>query len=225
MKNTTNTRVRGLLLVAATLAGMLVGSVARADIAIQFVGGIQGGQTNTAMGPGETAGAVVRQANWNAMSGAQGFDIALADDQGNVTPAVLEIFASANTWAESIADTPGDFRLMRGYLDTADTDFTLVVISGIPYATYDVYLYSRGDGFNDRQGLFYVNDLEGDNPQACLNTGGDFFDGTYKLGHNYLIFPGQSSSELIIFATPDPDFNGGKRAPLNGIQIVNTSGN
>ena len=176
------------------------------------------------MDASETAGAVVQQANWNPMQGPQGFDVPLVDDQGNATTAVLELYACPNTWAQNINDTPGDFRMMRGYLDTADTDITIVVISGVPYATYDVYLYSRGDGFGDRQGLFYVNDLEADNPNTILNTGGDFFDGTYEPGNNYTVFPGQSG-ELVIFATPDPTFNGGKRAPLNGIQIVNASGN
>jgi hypothetical protein len=217
---------RGLSLGAAILAGMLSGPAARGDIAIQFVGG-GGGIDNTPMDPSEVAGAVVRQMNWNPAQKAAGGDIALMDDMGLSSGATLEYYSSANTWAVPITDVPGDIRLMRGYLDTTATSTTVVVISGIPYAKYDVYLYSRGDGTDDRQGLFFVNDLEGDNGQTCFNPGGDFFIGTYVLGQNYLVFSAQTSSELVIFATPDPNFNngaGGFRAPLNGVQIVNTSG-
>src|SRR5262249_56617020 len=102
---------------AALLAGMICGSVARADIAIQFVGG-GGGVTTTPMAPSETAGAVVRQANWNPVQNAAGGDIALTDDQGNDSGAILEYYSGSNTWAVPIVDNPGDIRLMRGYLAT-----------------------------------------------------------------------------------------------------------
>jgi hypothetical protein len=222
---------RSLILAAALLAVMLCGSVARADIAIQFVGGINGGQMNTPMAPSEVAGAVIRQMNWNPIgdgtgTNAKGGDIALMDDQGNSSGATLEWFSGNNWWAVPIVDSPGDIRLMRGYLDSSDQSTTIVIVSGIPYATYDVYLYSRGDGGSDRQGLFYVNDLELDNPQPIFNPGGLFFIGDYVLGQNYAVFPGQTGgSDLIVFATADPNFpGGGFRAPLNGVQIVNTSG-
>jgi hypothetical protein len=176
---------------------------------------------------------VVVQANWNALPGSQGGDVDLLDDQGNPSGAVLEYYSGSNTYAEPIVDAGGDFRLMRGYLDTTNNSTTIVIVSSVPYASYDVYVYGRGGADEDRQGNYYVNDPGLDSPKPLYNLGGDFFLGTYvengdsstMTGGNYVVFHGESGDSLMVFANPDQSFRASfPRAPLNGIQIVDTSG-
>jgi hypothetical protein len=213
----------GLIVGAAIVAGLLFGSVAQAQsIGVQLVGGGGGGGANTSMGATEVAGAVVRQMNWNPVTGAAGAGVALEDSNGMPTPAVVTFFGSANTWSFNIPDMPGDNRLMRGYIDTTATSPTVVVINNVPYANYDVYLYADGDnGGSTRQGVYYVNSLL-DN-QICVDPAGQNFNGTYINGQNYLVFPNQTHHMCIILVQPDQSV-GGFRAALNGIQIVNHTG-
>jgi hypothetical protein len=196
------------------------------------------GAPNTPMDPSETAGAIVVQANWNSIPGQNGgiFDptnpaVNLVDDQSNATGAVLAYWSSTNDWTLNLnGDVMNDAHMMKGYLDTTSTSTTEIVIIGIPYNNYDVYIYSSGQndtGTTDRQGLFAVNDPAFLNPQAALNPAGEIFGittTTYTEGQEYVVFPSQSGATLLVTATPDPNFgsppNFGFRAPLNAIQIV-----
>ena len=225
-----------LIVGGVALAGMLFGPVSPAaaqaphSIGIQFVGGGGSGGANTDMGPNEMAGAVVVQSHWNpAENGtnetATGLvPIPLVDSTGAMTSATLEFFASSNTWSNAIADMPGDARLMRGYLDTTTISGTVVIITGVPYASYDVYLYTLGDTGEDRQGAYFVNSLA--NRQTTFDPANSIFMGVYIPGQNYAVFHNQSAATLEILAQADQTFpttSGIKRAPLNGIQIVDTS--
>ncbi len=119
-----------------------------------------------------------------------------------------------------------DAHLMKGYLDTTNQSETIVVISGIPYNVYDVYIYTSGDnGNNDRQGLFAVNDFTFQSPHTCFDPSGEIFGittTTYTLGQEYTVFAAETGATLVVSATPDQSFGtgGGVRAPLNAIQIV-----
>jgi hypothetical protein len=219
-----------LLVGAVVLAAMLFGTAAQAQsIGIQFVGGGGSGGANTDMGPNEMAGAVVVQSHWNPAENATNetatglVPIPLTDSTGAVTTATLEFFASANTWSNAIADMPGDARLMRGYLDSTTTSGTVAIITGVPYASYDVYLYTLGDTGEDRQGAYFVSTLA--TRQTTFDPANSIFTGVYIAGQNYTVFHNQHAQTLMVLAQGDQTFattSGIKRAPLNGIQIVNT---
>jgi hypothetical protein len=223
----------GFVLGAAVLAVLLCGSMAQAQsIGVQFVGGGGPGDPNTPMDPSETAGAVVIQGNWNPVTGPEGgFDgtnppVALNDAAGNPTGAMVAFWSSSNTWTLPLSGAvAGDTHLMKGYLDTTATSTTIVMITGIPYTTYDVYVYTSGDnGNNDRKGLYGLNDLTFQNPQSSMDPAGEIFGitkTTYDLGQEYVVFAAASGGTVMITATPDPSFGtGGFRAPTNAIQIV-----
>ena len=85
---------------------------------INFQGGVTGQPGDTLLGAGETAG-VVPIANWNNAPGQSGALSGLNDSSGAAT-SVAVTWDSNNTWDTGIADIAGDFRLMRGYLDTLE---------------------------------------------------------------------------------------------------------
>ncbi len=174
---------------AAIVAGLCIGSTAPAQsIGVNFGATSTNGPgaPNTPMAPSETAGAIVVQANWNSISGPNGgtYDntnpaVALNDDQGNPTGAVLAYWSSANDWTLALnGSAMNDAHMMKGYLDTTEHSTTTVIITGIPYDTYDVYVYSSGQndmGTTDRQALIAVNDPTFANAQTALNPAGEIF--------------------------------------------------
>ncbi len=127
-----------------------------AAISLNFVGASDAGGANPAwvsepgvIDPNETAG-VVPVANWNNSPGGrlatQTTPMALVDDLGESTSATAT-WASANTWGirygfGALADKDGDQRLFHGYIESRDN--STATITGIPYASYDVYVYPTG---------------------------------------------------------------------------------
>ena len=108
-------------------------------ISIDFVG--QG----TVMGSTEVAG-VVAKANWNNASGLTNTTgQALVDETGSATGAKVT-WNTNGVWLLPITDTPGNARMMRGYLDTVGAT-TTVTVSGLPThsAGYAIYIYADGN--------------------------------------------------------------------------------
>jgi hypothetical protein len=204
------------MLALAALAAFGFGSTAWADqIGINFVGGSGPAPNPTPMGAAEIAG-FVPQANWNQAAGQSGTNLALLNQNGIATTATLTSWTSANTWNTSIAEAPGDFRMMRGYLDTSATSHTMVTVSAIPYAFYDVYVYTDGDhGGDTRSGNYTI----GGKTNTTTNPANVNFNGTFILGQTYTVFTGLSGASFTLDATPGA-LGGTLRAPVNGIQIV-----
>ena len=182
-------------------------------IGFQFVG------NGVALGSGDVAG-VVPAANWNPCAGASG-TIGQATDNFGLPAGASISWNSNNVWAIGLADSPGNPRLMNGYLDTTDTSTTTITVANIPAAFvrtgYDVYVYCDGDN------TFTAGDytLGGVTIQALDRSN---FNGTFTLAANgaagnYLVFPNQTASGFTLTAAASAT-NGGFRAPLNAIQIV-----
>ncbi len=112
---------------------------AGSSIAIDF-----GNYNVTPMASTETAG-VVSQQDWNGAYGNSGVFSKLLDNRGVATDAEVT-WAASNMYYTNIPDQPGNFRMMKGYLDNTNTSFTSVQVTGIPsiYSKYDVYVYFDG---------------------------------------------------------------------------------
>src|SRR5262249_59811011 len=86
------------------------------------------------------------KANWNNAAGqSNATGQALLDESGTATGAKV-VWNTNGIWNLAITDTPGNVRMMRGYLDMVSGP-TTVTVSGLPTnaAGYDVYVYADGD--------------------------------------------------------------------------------
>ena len=189
-------------------------------IGINFVG------KGTAMGSSETAG-VVAKAHWNSATGAASTQaLALVDENGTATGASVT-WTSDNTWSTTIADTPGNARMMKGYLDTSNLNPTTVTVSGLPASAtgYDVYVYIDGDNPGALRTATYQISGPGITTSSITATdaASTNFSGTFtQTGSgpgNYIKFT-INASGFTLTATPGTSTDSYRRAPLNGIQIV-----
>jgi hypothetical protein len=232
-------------------------AVADATIGIDFVGGsnlyppyTNGGPVGT-MQSTEIAG-VVPQACWNAagIGGQNNTTVnrsgnlaagTVYDSTGAVVPGLSIAWNGWETFSTDIPETPGNNRMMKGYLDAGPASLTATVtVSGLPasyaVAGYDVLVYFDGEqtiGSQDRVGRWRVYD--GTNTAAPLlgeafgrDPAGVDFSGTFVQATgtsaagatvgNYVRFVGLHAPTLTLEA-----FGAAgdvPRAPVNGIQIV-----
>jgi hypothetical protein len=191
-------------------------------IGIDFVG------TGTAMAATESAG-VIAKTNWNSATGAsRSTALALKDETGAAT-GVTVTWTSDNTWATPVTDQAGSRRMMKGYLDQGSGNATTVTVAGLPAAGYDIYLYVDGDnGVTARTSAYTISGtgitattINLTDP-ANTNFNATFTPANNSNG-NYVKFAGINvTSGFTLTATPGASTNG-KRAPVNGIQIVPTT--
>lgn len=228
-------RPRGAAALLAALAAAVAPSLPAAAQSIGIDWGNQEagapGGTVGALAPSTTAG-VVAQSNWNSfVVASQSTPQSLVNNSGAATGAAVT-WSSNNTWANGISQTPGNFQMMAGYLDTSDSSVTTVSVTGIPFAAYDVYVYADGDATGGRAGLYNIGGADngsggftGGITQTIRDEG--TFSGSFvqavagnSFTGNYVVFSGLSGASLTLRARADV---GGTRGPLNGIQIVAAS--
>ena len=216
--------VSGVLARSATFTVKVVApsNAGNGVFGVNFQGGFTGQADDAPLGASERAG-VVPIANWNNASGQTGMASGLNDSSGKPT-GVAVAWDSANTWDAGIADAPGDFRLMKGYLDTGNATVTMVTFSGLdPTMAYDFYLYANGDN-PGREGVYTVGD------QTVYIREDAVFSGAYirstgitptdpNASGNYAVLRVSGSDAYTISATPEQSVNG-TRAPLNAAQII-----
>ncbi len=188
------------------------------------------------MAASESAG-VVPQINWNNSDGAavgnSGANVtgpmanSLIDDGGAVVGGMSITWTANGTWSAPNSGT-GDLNLMSGYLDdTGTAGETIISVTGVPYAFYDVYAYLGSDA-NNRSGRtqlfqFFANDrwirtntspftsyVEGTaTTQPASNTG--------LANYTHYRSLNTSSFDLRVF-------RGSNNVGLHGLQIVQTDG-
>ena len=196
-------------------------------ISIKFVG------NGSSMGLDEVAGVgVLARPNWNSAvsedtthSRKDGWLNTLIDETGMDTGAKVS-WNSNLGFGLPIPDDPGDFRMMRGYLDTSNTTSTNVTVYDLPasFTTngYDVYVYFDGDnGSESRLANFRI----GSTIVTGTDAAGVNFSGTYTKAiagsaGNYVVIPGLTEARFTVEAIPDTTPIGTRRAPVNSIQIV-----
>ena len=187
-------------------------------ISIQFVG------NGVAMASSEVAG-VLPLSNWNNAEGASsGSPMSLTDSTGNATTATVS-WRADDTWLESIADQPGDVRMMRGYLDNGAQDTTTVNVSGLPGSGsgYNVYVYAEGSTNGSNTGIYQISGA-GITTTSTNLTYTSEFNGTFTQANNsagnYVVFTIPTVTAFTLSAIPSTASSIYERAPLNGIQIV-----
>jgi aerobic-type carbon monoxide dehydrogenase small subunit (CoxS/CutS family) len=189
-------------------------------VSINFVG------NGTAMGGSETAG-VVAKTNWNNATGNTSGSVALKDETGAANGATLS-YSGDNPWAVPITDTAGNFRMIRGYLDTGNQNPSTVAIAGLPSSStgYDIYVYVDGDNESSTVTGTYTISGAGITTTSIKATdaGNTNFSGTFTQASNsagnYIKFSAIHATSFTLTATPTTASNGVLRAPVNGIQIV-----
>ncbi|HVT83082.1 MAG TPA: hypothetical protein VHM90_20765 [Phycisphaerae bacterium] len=236
-------------------------SAARADIGIDFVGGsapgnrdYKGGGGVQTMTASETAG-VVPQAHWNTAGSANEADRLknnvgsisgiLVDDTGKVLADAAISWKANNCSSTILTDAPGNNRMMRGYLDSADpanplrsstTSVTLTVPESYAKAGYDLIVYfdaNSSAGSTDRVGRYRIfkgaTATGGAVAQAFGKTvfnsdfGGKFVESKggsaqQATAGNYVVFHQLRETTISLDATGVA--GDVQRAPINAIQIV-----
>jgi hypothetical protein len=217
---------------ACAVALFSAASAAADSVGVNFRRGT--GQEN--MAPTESAG-VVPQMNWNNTDGVAtgngGANISgpvmnsLINGSGTAVPGLSFTWSANGTWSAPNAG-PGNPNLMAGYLDdTGTAGDTVISVTGVPYAFYDVYAYVGSDA-NNRSGRtrlfgFFANDRwfrTNSSPftgfteatattEPASNTGLATYSHYRSLNSN--------SFELRVL-------RGSNNAGLHGIQIVETDG-
>ena len=204
----------------ANFAATTVTATARA-ISIDFTGG------GTPMAATETAGAVAKT-NWNNAAGnVRTTPLSLVDETGASTGATAT-WSSDNNWALPIADTPGNVRMMRGYLDTGAENPTTVTVSGLPVSAtgYDIYVYTDGDNEGSLNTASYAISGTGISTASvnCTDSANTNFNGSLNACSgstgNYIKFTAIDASAFTLTATPRTAADGALRAEVNGIQIA-----
>jgi hypothetical protein len=185
-------------------------------IAINFSG------SGTAMGGAEIAG-VLSQSNWNNAAGPAGIALPLTDSTGTPSGASVTWNDPKSVTSTGIADIPGNFRMMKNYLDASDTTTTTVLLSGLPSnpAGYRVYAYCDGNNSETREGAYTISGPGFSNltVNAFDNAGTDF-SGAFAQAGNYLLFTVPNVSAFTLSATAVTNGASFPRAALNGIQIA-----
>lgn len=197
---------------------------AQTAISVNFQGGGANNGTPSLMTAGECAGWVILS-NWNnagssSTSGSQG---ALIQNDGLTTTASVT-WSCNNLWSTAISDAPGDYRMMKGYLDSAGTSVSTVSISGLPanYSAngYSVYVYFDGDNSADRTAYYTI----GNTTITATDAAGVNYAGKYVLANNSagncVVFNNLSGGGFTLSATGNAADGTSARAPINGIQVV-----
>lgn len=190
-----------------------------ASIGISFGG--DGGGGDTSFAPSDTAG-VITQANWNA-STAISSSINGAVDSSGASTGVNVSWTSDESWSDGPAGPTTDSKLVSGWLSMNTTSTVGTVnLSGISYATYDLYLYSAHDRvnlnttFGESNGAFSdvsITEIEDDTTRAANPF--IYVNGTNGSG-NYVLIQGLTANALDLTFRNDAD----NRAGFAGIQVV-----
>ena len=170
---------------------------------------------------GESTG-VVAQTNWNNAQGGSGNIANLTGSNGAATGASLT-YASNNTWGRDLPQSATN-DLLSDYLDAGTGVPATVTVSNVPYALYDVYVYTRRNenpempgGVPDADDLsdYTVNGVT----QTVLT--GDVRDNfvlsTPTTIGNYVRFANVTGSTMTLGANQNA---ANFRSPVDGFQIV-----
>ena len=174
----------------------------------------------------ESAG-VVAKTNWNNAANANGSGMALKDLQGSNTPVTLT-WASDHTSLSTITDTAGNYRMIRGMLNTSNTSSSTITVAGLIGNAngYDVYIYCQPSqpSTATRTAAYQISGSGITTTTVNATASTPNFTGTFTQANNstgnYVKFTIGNVSGFTIKATPVSASDGIPRAPVNGIQII-----
>lgn len=192
------------------------------------------------MSAGDLAGAI-RLPNWNNLTGPTGTGDARSlsnpvDNTGAVIAGMNVTVTGGNSFSGTFLNAPGETgneeSLFNTVFDQFDGTAGTITASGIPYSSYDVYLYMRDDG-SARGGSFTLNGTTyyvrgGAGIPASTGTGYVLSNAMTNSGAstpqgNFVRFAGVTGSSFTCSFTA---FNAGdpvQRLKLPGFQIVSAA--
>jgi MYXO-CTERM domain-containing protein len=195
----------------AGLLALLVPFTAQASgpISINFVG-----KYTSAMGPAEQAG-VEPQTCWNNVDSMVGTLTGLLDAQGVVTSAAVEWRGDPDY--NGLTESPGDNRMMRGYLQNLPGEDLSVEVTGLGPHPYDLILYFDGNnGSTAWQMTYAVSGIQRTVTDPPGFTDPVVFTEDTGAGGNWTRIVGLSGDAFTLEAWSPSGHSG----LLNGLQIV-----
>ena len=199
-------------LLSAVASTSLISGAFAASIGVNFSGGDFG--TPAPLAATDTAG-VVPQQNWNNEGGHSGSLAALVDSSGGAVSTTVT-WSSGNTWANGDQSLGGaNNALLSNYLDGGSGGPATVSLANVPYAFYDVYIYTQRDGVATSDynvdGVTKTVQVAG---SGFYNANGFVLDTATTTG-DYLVFHGLSNAAPVLISS-QVNF----RSPIDAIQIV-----
>jgi hypothetical protein len=187
----------------------------------------------------ESAG-VKSATHWNGAASNTGTrsSLVLADgtnSSASVTWNVPVASTAQGTWSLAWTDSPGDVRMMNGYLDPGATAQPATInVTGLasPMSSgYDVYVYCFGDMHLVETRTYQytigstTHTVVQTEPPLVTSFSGYTLAPEAGAG-NYVVFRNVTGTIFTLTATPVSSTRGSMylRAPVNGIQIVYPSG-
>ncbi|HOX58865.1 MAG TPA: hypothetical protein P5205_16800 [Candidatus Paceibacterota bacterium] len=175
-------------------------------------------------------GGVVPQTGWiNLTAGGTGSGVAL---QAGLSVSWFTPGGGTHEFS-TLPNSPADFALMQGYLDTGNTSTSLITVSGVKFPLYDVIVYCDGDnGDAARVGRYVLSGATSGNATKYVGDPAysDFY-GTYievdsptggasTPAGNYCRFRNVRGVGFTVSATGNYGSDNHPRAPVNALQIV-----
>lgn len=127
-----NTKQKILTFLCLTLFALQTFFIDAASINVNFTG-------NNGRNVSGSAG-VVPAEKWSNLSGTSGSSNNLCDDSGLPTSTDL-VWDATGSWRSETPETSQDANLMDGYLAVNVQEYKDIVLTNIPFPTYDVYVY------------------------------------------------------------------------------------
>lgn len=204
------------------------GSVAEAlmPVGINFIHPGTGDDSIPVCGYGYAG--VVPQRGWiNLTAGGNGANVAL----GAGMTATWTAPGGTHEFS-TMGNSPANFALMLGYLDTTDSSTTTVTVNGVKFPLYDVIVYGDGEnGSATRVAKYALTATSGSATKYVLDAGDTDFAGGYieadsttggpsASAGNYCRFPNVRGTSFTVTATGEYASDNHPRAPLNAIQIA-----
>ena len=216
------------------------GAIAPMIISIDFVGGKPPYGTGTVVMAATESAGVKSATHWNTAAGNTGTrsSLVLADGTNTSASATWNsplASPAQGTWSLAWTDSPGDVRMMNGYLDPGATATPATInVTGLasPMSSgYDVYVYCFGDmpWVETRTYQYTIGSTTHTVTQAQPPMVTSFSGYTLAPeagAGNYVVFRNVTGTSFTLTATPASSTRGlpYMRAPVNGIQIVSPSG-
>ena len=137
------------------------------------------------------------------------------------------------TWSLNWTDSPGNVRMMNGYLDPrATTSPATITVSGLASPMsggYDVYVYcfedmTWGDTRTSKYTIGSTTHAVTQTEPPLVSSFAGFTLAPEAGAGNYVVFKNVTGTSFTLTATPGTSLHSTVRAPVNGIQIVYPSG-
>jgi hypothetical protein len=205
----------------------LASTAGAAIVGVNFTGGSFGGSPPISLVPTDFAG-VIPSGNYNNIASANtSIPISLFDDSAIATPITLTISGAVGPYSTisgaGINPQGADEKLNTGFLAGNST----LTLTGIPYASYDIYVYALNDNESRVQattvgGMTFYHDSPNAASRVDQNISTDYIytrvtstnSSAQTVNANYVLFTGLSGSSQTI------SVNATGNGFINGFQIA-----